>query len=83
MQRERGEDIFGESDLPVIAGHGGENAEVDWDGNLVWKWEDIYQNYTITRFTMALQKVLVWVHGIGYFALSVMGLITQGLKVKY
>ncbi len=62
MQRERGEDIFGESDLPVIAGHGGENAEVDWDGNLVWKWEDIYQNHTITRLSNGNTLILRFEH---------------------
>ena len=62
MQRDRGEDIFGESDLPVIAGHGGENAEVDWDGNLVWKWEDIYQNHTITRLSNGNTLILRFAH---------------------
>jgi len=44
----------------AIAGRGGEIVEVDWDGNLVWKWEDLYMNHTITRWSNGNTMVVRW-----------------------
>lgn len=35
----------------ALAGRGGDIIEMDWDGNLVWKYEDQYQNHTICRMS--------------------------------
>jgi len=55
---------LGDEELNVVglavAGRGGEIVEVDWDGNLVWKWEDIYMNHTITRWSNGNTMVLRW-----------------------
>ncbi len=55
---------LGDEELQVIglavAGRGGEIVEVDWDGNLVWKWEDAYMNHTITRWSNGNTMVLRW-----------------------
>lgn len=37
-------DITGKEAVPEIAGSAGEIIEVDWDGKLVWKYEDPYIN---------------------------------------
>jgi len=55
---------LGDEELKIIglavAGRGGEIIEVDWDGNLVWKWEDPYMNHTITRWSNGNTMVLRW-----------------------
>ena len=55
---------LGDEELKVVglavAGRGGEIVEVDWEGNLVWKWEDIYMNHTITRWSNGNTMVLRW-----------------------
>ena len=45
----------------VLGGRGGDMLEVDWDNNLVWKWEDHYQNHTFTRLKNGNTMLLRWV----------------------
>lgn len=45
----------------VLGGRGGEMLEVDWDNNLVWKWEDHYQNHTFARLKNGNTMLLRWV----------------------
>ncbi len=45
----------------VLGGRGGEMLEVDWDNNLVWKWEDHYQNHTFARLRNGNTMLLRWV----------------------
>jgi len=45
----------------VLGGRGGDMLEVDWDNNLVWKWEDHYQNHTFWRMKNGNTMLLRWV----------------------
>ncbi len=44
----------------ALGGRGGEVVEVDWDGNLVWRYEDGYMNHTVTRWSNGNTMVLRW-----------------------
>ena len=45
----------------VLGGRGGDMLEVDWNNNLVWKWEDHYQNHTFWRMRNGNTMLLRWV----------------------
>jgi len=51
------------SDGPLASffGAGGELVEVDWDGNVVWKYEDPYLHHTFFRLYNDNTMVLKWV----------------------
>jgi len=49
------------SPLAQLFGCGGVLMEVDWDGNLVWKYEDPYLHHTFCRMANGNTMVLKWV----------------------
>lgn len=47
--------------LNEFGGFGGVLLEADWDGNIVWKYEDLYQHHDFCRMDNGNTMVLRWV----------------------
>jgi len=49
-------------DSPIqIGGSGGELLEMDWDGNVIWQYEDLYMHHDFERLANGNTLVLRWV----------------------
>ncbi len=47
--------------LPEFGGRGGELLEIDWDGNVVWRYEDPYMHHDFHRLSNGNTMTLRWV----------------------
>jgi len=47
--------------IPEIRAGGGELLEIDWDGNVVWKYEDPYMHHDFHRLPNGNTMILRWV----------------------
>jgi len=47
--------------LPEFGGGGGELLEIDWDGNVVWRYEDPYLHHDFQRLANGNTMILRWV----------------------
>lgn len=59
--------------LASLTGAGGEILEVDWNGKLVWKYEDPYLHHTFCRMENGNTMVIKWVKVPKKIALEVKG----------
>jgi len=59
--------------LASLTGAGGEMLEVDWNGKLVWKYEDPYLHHTFCRMESGNTMVIKWVKVPKEIALEVKG----------
>lgn len=59
--------------LPEFGGRGGELLEIDWDGNVVWKYEDPYMHHDFQRLPNGNTMILRWVETPGGIAAKVKG----------
>ena len=59
--------------LSHFEGSGGILLEVDWDGNIVWKYEDEYLHHSFCRVDDGNTLVLKWVKTPAYIAAKVKG----------
>jgi hypothetical protein len=59
--------------LPEFGGVGGKLMEVDWDGTIIWEYEDQYMHHDFQRLTNGNTMILKWVETPREIALKVKG----------